>query len=131
MSLADDVVNCQALVSAIASFYECQHSKSNISNGAFARPGPDADCETGCTLIKFPLPPQRKSTAFADSSDYLPDLSRTITTFNLTEILVPPSVIVKALGRALLPDPEVKSIMLVHSPAHRGKDRYPLWLATI
>jgi hypothetical protein len=49
MSLADDVVNCQTLVSAIASFYECQHSKSNISKGAFVRPGPNADCETGCT----------------------------------------------------------------------------------
>jgi hypothetical protein len=83
-------------------------------------------------LIKFQLPPQRKSTIFANASDYLSDLSPTITTFNVLDILMLPSVVVKGLGRAILDDPEAKSIMLVHSPKHRGEDeRYPLWFATI
>ncbi|KAJ7808638.1 hypothetical protein B0H14DRAFT_2608716 [Mycena olivaceomarginata] len=76
------------------------------------------------SLIKFQLPPQRKSTVFADPSDYLSDLPPTTTAFNVAEIM--------SLGRAILLDPEVKSIVLVHSPAHRGKDdRYLPWLATI
>jgi hypothetical protein len=84
------------------------------------------------SLIKFQLPPQHKSTVFADPTDYLSELPPTITTFNVREIPIPPSVVVKALGRAILLDPEFKSIVLVHSPVHRGKDdRYPLWLATI
>jgi hypothetical protein len=74
------------------------------------------------SIIEYLLLLQRKSSVFVDPSNYLCDLSPTITIFNLTEILVPPSVVVKALGRAILLDPEVKSIMLVHSPAHRGKD---------
>ncbi|KAJ7883901.1 hypothetical protein B0H14DRAFT_2701270 [Mycena olivaceomarginata] len=83
-------------------------------------------------LIKFQLPPQHKSTVFADPTDYLLDLGPTITTFDVLEIPVPPSVVVKALGRAILLDPEIKSIALVHSPLHRDKGgRYPLWLATI
>ncbi|KAJ7917809.1 hypothetical protein B0H13DRAFT_2440292 [Mycena leptocephala] len=69
---------------------------------------------------------------FADPTDYLSELPPTITTFNVAEIVVPPLVVVKALGRIILLDPEIKSIVLVHSPAHRGKDdRYPPWLATI
>jgi hypothetical protein len=84
------------------------------------------------SLIKFQLPPQRKSTVFADPTDYLSELPPTITTFNVREILIPPSVVVKALGCTTLLDPKFKSIFLVHSPAHRGKDdHYPLWLATI
>ncbi|KAJ6550805.1 hypothetical protein DFH09DRAFT_1281202 [Mycena vulgaris] len=54
------------------------------------------------------LPPQRKSTVFTDPTDYLSGLPPTITTFNVTEIVVPPSVVVKALGRAILFDPEIK-----------------------
>ncbi|KAK6974495.1 hypothetical protein R3P38DRAFT_3378568 [Favolaschia claudopus] len=84
------------------------------------------------SLINFVLPPQRKSTAFADPSDYLSDLPPTVTVFDVKDIPVPPSVAVKAFGRAILLDPDTQSIELIHSPAHRGKtDRYPLWLATI
>jgi hypothetical protein len=84
------------------------------------------------SLIELQLPPQRKSTVFVDPTDYLSELSPTITTFNVMEIAVPPSVVVKALGRVILLDPEIKSIMLPHSPAHRAKeDRYPPWVATI
>ncbi|KAJ7150102.1 hypothetical protein C8R43DRAFT_887447, partial [Mycena crocata] len=65
-------------------------------------------------------------------TEYLSDLLPTISTFTVRDIPVPPSVVVKALGRAILLDPEIKSIVLVHSPAHRGENgRYPLWLATI
>ncbi|KAJ7848723.1 hypothetical protein B0H14DRAFT_3452934 [Mycena olivaceomarginata] len=63
-------------------------------------------------FIKFPLPPQRKSTVFADPTEYLSDLRPTITTFNVLEIPVPPLVVVKALGRAILLDPEITSIRL-------------------
>ncbi|KAJ6543444.1 hypothetical protein DFH09DRAFT_1088878 [Mycena vulgaris] len=52
------------------------------------------------SLIKFQLPPQRKSTVYSDPTDYLLELPPTLTTFNATEIVVPPSVVVKALGRA-------------------------------
>jgi len=84
------------------------------------------------SLINFQLPPQHKSTIYADPTDYLADLPPTIITFNVTEIPTPPSIVIKALGRAILCDPEIKSIVLVHSPAHRAKgDRYPLWFATI
>ncbi|KAJ6573705.1 hypothetical protein B0H10DRAFT_2236933 [Mycena sp. CBHHK59/15] len=84
------------------------------------------------SLIKFQLPAQRKSTVFTDPAEYVSELHPTVVTFNVAEIPVPPSIIVKALGREILADPEAKSIVLVHSPAHRGKgDRYPLWLATI
>jgi hypothetical protein len=83
-------------------------------------------------LIKFPLPPQRKSTVFTDPTDYLCDLRPSITAFDVLEIPVPPSFVVKALGRPILQDPEIAFIVLVHSPAHRDKgDRYPPWLATI
>ncbi|KAK7047057.1 hypothetical protein R3P38DRAFT_3423853 [Favolaschia claudopus] len=83
-------------------------------------------------LIKFTLPPQRKSTVFPDASDYLSEDLPTVGTFNVAEIVIPPSIVVKDLGRAILEDPEMKSIVLIHSPAHRDKaDRYPLWLATI
>ncbi|KAJ7843603.1 hypothetical protein B0H14DRAFT_3688863 [Mycena olivaceomarginata] len=83
-------------------------------------------------LLKFELPPQRKSSTFADPSDYLSEVSPTVVTFNVLEIPVPPAAVVKALGRAILSDPDMKSIVLVHSPAHRAKsDHYPLWLATI
>ncbi|KAJ7798457.1 hypothetical protein B0H14DRAFT_3492517 [Mycena olivaceomarginata] len=80
------------------------------------------------SLMTLELPPQRKSTAFIDPSDYLSDLPPTLTTFNLREIPVPPAVVVKALSRAIISDPATKSILLVHSPAHRGnkKARYPL-----
>ncbi|KAJ7815543.1 hypothetical protein B0H13DRAFT_2381016 [Mycena leptocephala] len=84
------------------------------------------------SLVKLKLPPQCKSTVFADPTDYLSDLSPMISSFQVMEIPVPPSAVVKALGRAILLDPEVKSIVLVHSPAHCGReDRYPPWLATI
>ncbi|KAJ7873235.1 hypothetical protein B0H14DRAFT_3438326 [Mycena olivaceomarginata] len=83
------------------------------------------------SLIKFQLPPQHKSTVYMDPSDYFSD-PPTITTFNVEEIPTPPSIVVKALGRSYLCDPKIKSIVLVHSPAHRAKaDRYPVWLATI
>jgi hypothetical protein len=52
-------------------------------------------------------------------------LGPTITTFDVLEIPVPPSVVVKALGRAILLDPEIKSIVLVHSPLHRDKGGRP------
>ncbi|KAK6968926.1 hypothetical protein R3P38DRAFT_3508514, partial [Favolaschia claudopus] len=84
------------------------------------------------SLIKFDLPPQRKSTVFPDASDYLSEDLPTIGTFNVAEIVIPPSIVVKDLGRAILQDPEMKSIVLIHSPAHRDKaERYPLWLAAI
>ncbi|KAJ6543282.1 hypothetical protein DFH09DRAFT_1088980 [Mycena vulgaris] len=51
------------------------------------------------SLIKFQLLPQRKSTVYSDLTDYLAELPPTLTTFNVTEIVVPPSVVVKALGR--------------------------------
>ncbi|KAJ7862783.1 hypothetical protein B0H14DRAFT_3444497 [Mycena olivaceomarginata] len=67
-----------------------------------------------------------------DPSDYFSDLPPTITTFNVEEIPTPLSIVVKALGRSYLCNPKIKSIVLVHSPAHRAKaDRYPVWLATI
>ncbi|KAJ6478439.1 hypothetical protein DFH09DRAFT_1108349 [Mycena vulgaris] len=52
------------------------------------------------SLIKFQLPPQRKSTVYSDPTDYLAERPPTLTTFNVTEIVVPPSVVVMALGRA-------------------------------
>ncbi|KAK7059424.1 hypothetical protein R3P38DRAFT_2758863 [Favolaschia claudopus] len=74
----------------------------------------------------------RKSTLYPDPADYLSELPPTVETFKITEMVVPPSIVVKNLGRAILMDSEMKSIVMVHSPAHRGKgDRYPLWLATI
>ncbi|KAJ7864086.1 hypothetical protein B0H14DRAFT_3605343 [Mycena olivaceomarginata] len=80
----------------------------------------------------FSCPPQHKSTVYMDPSDYFSDLPPTITTFNVEEIPTPPSIVVKALGRSYLCDLKIKSIVLVHSPAHRAKaDRYPVWLATI
>ncbi|KAJ7683823.1 hypothetical protein B0H14DRAFT_3058473 [Mycena olivaceomarginata] len=87
-------------------------------------------------LIKFQLPPQHKSTVFADPTDYLLDLGPTITTFDVLEIPVPPSVVFKALGRAILLDPEIKSIALVHSPLHRDKggrvrEARTLWRTTV
>ena len=43
-----------------------------------------------------------------------------------------PRCVVKALGRAILTDKEIKSIVLVHSPRHRDENKhYPLWLATV
>ncbi|KAJ7236695.1 hypothetical protein C8J57DRAFT_1529990 [Mycena rebaudengoi] len=76
--------------------------------------------------------PQRKSTVFADPTEYLSDLPPTITTFSVMEIMALPSVVVKALGRAIILDLEAQSIVLVHSPVHRAKTVcFPLWLATI
>ncbi|KAJ7818909.1 hypothetical protein B0H14DRAFT_3147664 [Mycena olivaceomarginata] len=69
-------------------------------------------------LIKFPLPPQRKSTVFTDPTDYLCDPPSKHYCFRRAGD--------SALGRAILQDPEIASIVLVHSPAHRDKgDRYP------
>ncbi|KAJ7250238.1 hypothetical protein C8J57DRAFT_1521255 [Mycena rebaudengoi] len=73
------------------------------------------------SLIKLELPPQRKSTVFVNCTDYLSDLSPTITTFNVMEIPVPPLAVVKDLGRAILLDSDFQSIVLVHSLAHCGK----------
>ncbi|KAJ6572436.1 hypothetical protein DFH09DRAFT_1079640 [Mycena vulgaris] len=73
-------------------------------------------------LIKLKLPPQRASSIYTHPTDYLSELAPTITTFNAAEI---------ALGRAILLDPELQSIELVHSLSQGSKDRYPLWLATI
>ncbi|KAJ7824369.1 hypothetical protein B0H14DRAFT_3469381 [Mycena olivaceomarginata] len=42
------------------------------------------------SLIKFQLPPQRKSTVFADPTDYLSELPPTITTFNVR--VAPPHI---------------------------------------
>ncbi|KAJ7749104.1 hypothetical protein B0H16DRAFT_1691918 [Mycena metata] len=64
----------------------------------------------------------------------LSELPPTILDFNATELVVPPSFIVKALGRAILLDPDTKSILLVHSPTHGGQNthnRYLPWLATM
>ncbi|KAK7014604.1 hypothetical protein R3P38DRAFT_3205506 [Favolaschia claudopus] len=66
-------------------------------------------------LIAFTLPPQRKSTVYPDPADYLSELPPTVETFKITEMVVPPSIVVKNLGRAILMD----------------SDRYPLWLATV
>ncbi|KAJ6484281.1 hypothetical protein DFH09DRAFT_1106599 [Mycena vulgaris] len=66
-------------------------------------------------LIKLKLPPQRASSIYTHPTDYLSELAPTITTFNAAEIVVPPSHVVKALGRAILLDPELQSIELVHS----------------
>ncbi|KAJ7810585.1 hypothetical protein B0H14DRAFT_2607180 [Mycena olivaceomarginata] len=74
-------------------------------------------------LIKLELPPQRTSSIFTHPTNYLSELAPTITTFNATEIVVPPSHVVKALGRAILLDPELQSIVLVHSPVQGRKDR--------
>ncbi|KAJ7831710.1 hypothetical protein B0H14DRAFT_3713219 [Mycena olivaceomarginata] len=85
------------------------------------------------SLMAFELPPQHKSIMFVDPSDYLSDLPLTLTTFNVRDIPMPPMVVVKALSGAIISDPETKSILLVHSPAHHDnkKAHYPLWLATI
>ncbi|KAJ7658460.1 hypothetical protein B0H17DRAFT_1145618 [Mycena rosella] len=65
-------------------------------------------------------------------TEYVSELHPTVVTLNVAEIPVPPSIIVKALGREILADLEAKSIMLVHSPVHREKGNcYLLWLATI
>ncbi|KAJ6560413.1 hypothetical protein B0H19DRAFT_1234659 [Mycena capillaripes] len=69
-----------------------------IADGPEKLPLPPASLPVA-QLIKFQLPPQRKSTVYADPTDYLSDLCLTITTFNVTEIVAPPSVVVKALGR--------------------------------
>ncbi|KAJ6546217.1 hypothetical protein DFH09DRAFT_1087855 [Mycena vulgaris] len=52
------------------------------------------------SLIEFQLPLQQKSTVYSNLTDYLAELPPTLTTFNVTEIMVPPSVVVKALGCA-------------------------------
>ncbi|KAJ6523795.1 hypothetical protein DFH09DRAFT_1096515 [Mycena vulgaris] len=49
--------------------------------------------------IKLQLLPHRKSTVYSDPTDYLAELPPTLTTFNMMEIVVPPSVVVKAFGR--------------------------------
>ncbi|KAK7025886.1 hypothetical protein R3P38DRAFT_3531849 [Favolaschia claudopus] len=83
-------------------------------------------------LITFTSPPQRKSTVYPDPADYLSELPPIVETLKIAEMVVPPSIVVKNLGRAILMDSEMKSIVMVHSPAHRGKgDRHPLWLATV
>jgi hypothetical protein len=83
-------------------------------------------------LIKLDLPPQHKSSTFTDPSDYLSDRPPTLTMFNVLEIPVPPAAVVKALSREILSDPDMMSILLVHSPGHRAKHGcYLLWLATI
>jgi hypothetical protein len=83
-------------------------------------------------LIKFRLPPLHKATAFRNPTDYLSEYAPTVTDFDPGTIPVPPPDVVKALGRAILTDKEIKSIVLVHSPQHCDEDeRYPLWLATV
>ncbi|KAK7000953.1 hypothetical protein R3P38DRAFT_3218192 [Favolaschia claudopus] len=72
-------------------------------------------------LIAFTLPPQRKSTVYPDPADYLSELPPTVETFKITEMVVPPSIVVKNLGRAILMDREMKSIVMVHSPALAAK----------
>ncbi|KAJ7887837.1 hypothetical protein B0H14DRAFT_2562608 [Mycena olivaceomarginata] len=67
-------------------------------------------------LMKLQLPPQHKSTTFVDPSDYLSNLCPTVATFDALEIPLPPAFAVKALGQAILSDPEIKSNVLVHSP---------------
>ncbi|KAJ7860653.1 hypothetical protein B0H13DRAFT_2355510 [Mycena leptocephala] len=75
---------------------------------------------------------QRQSNVFGHSTDSTSHLPPTITAFDVMDIPVPPADIVKELGRMILLDPGIRSIVLVHSPAHRGQNgRYPLWLATI
>jgi hypothetical protein len=55
-----------------------------------------------------------------------------VVTFNVLEIPVPPAVVYKAFGQAILSNPDMKSIVLVHLLAHQAKNvHYPLWLATI
>jgi hypothetical protein len=82
-------------------------------------------------LLNFELPPQRKSSTFADPSDYLSGVSPTVVTFDVLEIPVPSAAVVKALGRAILSDPDMKLIVLVHSPAHRAKsNHYPVVVET-
>jgi hypothetical protein len=44
-----------------------------------------------------------------------------VTDFDPGTIPLPPSDVVKALGRAILTDKEIKYIVLVHSLQHRGK----------
>jgi hypothetical protein len=83
-------------------------------------------------LIKFTLPPTHKATAFLNPTDYLSEYLPTVTDFDPRAIPVPPPTVVKALGRAILTDQDIKSIVLVHSPQHRDQDEcYPPWLATV
>ncbi|KAJ7256741.1 hypothetical protein C8J57DRAFT_1721454, partial [Mycena rebaudengoi] len=82
--------------------------------------------------VRYRRSANRRCSLYADASDYLSDQPPTVTSFDVMEIMVPPSVVVKALGRSILLDPEAKSLVLVHSPAHRArgqKERYPLYLA--
>ncbi|KAK6969426.1 hypothetical protein R3P38DRAFT_3145199 [Favolaschia claudopus] len=55
----------------------------------------------------------RASTVFPDASDYLSEDVPTIGTFDVAEIVIPPSIVVKDLGRAILQDLEMKSIVHV------------------
>jgi hypothetical protein len=72
-----------------------------------------------CSTLASPLPLQ------------IP-LTIPLTIFNVTQILVPSSVVVKALGYIILLDPEVKSIVCVYSSAYCEKDNcYLLWIAII
>ncbi|KAJ7215018.1 hypothetical protein GGX14DRAFT_696571 [Mycena pura] len=67
-------------------------------------------------LIKLKLPPQRASSIYTHPTDYLSELVPTITTFNAAEIVVPPSHVVKALGRAILLDPELHHTQEHYAP---------------
>ena len=75
----------------------------------------------------FNLPPPHKATAILNPTDYLSEYAPIVTNFDTGAIPVPPLAVVKALGRAILTDKEIKSIVLVHSPRHHDEDEhYPL-----
>ncbi|KAJ7658475.1 hypothetical protein B0H17DRAFT_1145630 [Mycena rosella] len=57
------------------------------------------------SLIKFQLP-RNAIHCLADPTEYVSELHPTVITFNIAEIPVPPSVIVKALGCAILAAPK-------------------------
>ncbi|KAJ7281325.1 hypothetical protein C8J57DRAFT_1219220 [Mycena rebaudengoi] len=55
------------------------------------------------SLVKLQLLLQRKSTVFANPTDYLSEFSPTVTTFDVMEIPVLPSAVVKDLSGSLRP----------------------------
>ncbi|KAJ7812503.1 hypothetical protein B0H14DRAFT_2605728 [Mycena olivaceomarginata] len=80
-------------------------------------------------LLDFHVPHQRASTVYTDPEDYLSEKSPSVVDFDFEpgKIPAPPAAVVKALVRAILQNPQVKSIKLLHAPTY-SDSFYPLCL---
>jgi hypothetical protein len=68
---------------------------------------------------------------YTDPEDYLSEKSPSVVDFDFEpgKIPAPPAAVVKALVRAILQNPQVKSIKLLHAPTYRDSF-YPLWFVS-